>query len=52
MSEIVKQALEAARHELVTLHGLLAADGASPSETWVIDTSAAIAQLDMALSEV
>ena len=43
-------ALRVARHELVTLHGLLAADGAAPAETWSIDTNAAIAAIDAALT--
>jgi hypothetical protein len=42
-------ALKAAQHELTTLHGLQAADGASPSATWKIDTSATLAKIDAAL---
>src|SRR5947199_116777 len=42
-------ALEAARHELTTLHGLVACDGAAPEETWSIDTSKVLAQLDAVL---
>ena len=45
-----KQMLERVRHELVTLHGLVAADGSAPNETWVVDTSAAIADIDSLLS--
>jgi hypothetical protein len=51
MTDKVRKALEAARHELTTLHGLLAADGVAPQETWAIDTSATIALIDEALSE-
>ena len=43
-------AVESARHELVTLGGLLAADGVSPSETFTIDVDAVIKQLDEAFS--
>lgn len=46
-----RQALEMARHELTTLHGLIAADGACPSETFPIDTSEAKAAIDAVLSE-
>ncbi|UBB15421.1 hypothetical protein [Comamonas odontotermitis] len=38
LSVLIK-ALEAAHHELATLHGLKAFDGATPSEVWSIDTS-------------
>jgi hypothetical protein len=50
MKPETKQALEAARHELVTLDGLLAADGCAPHETWTIDTSAVVALIDAALA--
>jgi hypothetical protein len=40
---LVVAALKAAQHELTTLHGLVAADGASPAQTWNIDTSATLA---------
>lgn len=52
MNEKERKALETARHELTTLHGLIAADGAAPNETWSIDTSAAVAAIDDALNEV
>jgi hypothetical protein len=45
-----RQALNTARHELVTMDGLLAADGAAPAETFSIDTSKAVAEIDEALS--
>ena len=51
MNDRSRKALEIARHELTTLHGLIAADGAAPSETWSIDTSAAVVAIDDALSE-
>ena len=51
MTDKQRQALEAARHELTTLHGLTAADGAAPLETWVIDTHAVTAAIDEALME-
>ena len=46
MNPEIKAALEAARHELTTLNGLLAADVVVPAETWVIDTTKILAQLD------
>lgn len=46
-----RQALELARHELTTLHGLLAADGMAPSEIWSIDTGEVVAKIDTVLSE-
>ncbi len=47
----IKAALEAARHELATLHGLIAADGAEPTETWTLDESSILRQLDAAIQE-
>ena len=44
------KALESARHELVTLNGLLGADAVAPSETFAIDTGKAIAEIDEAIS--
>lgn len=52
MTDKERKALEMARHELTTLHGLIAADGAAPNETWSIDTSAAVSAIDDALNEV
>jgi hypothetical protein len=49
MNKKERNALELARHELMTLHGLIAADGTTPEETWDIDTSAAVAGIDDAL---
>jgi hypothetical protein len=43
-------AAAAARHELVTLDGLVAADCAAPDETWVLDVKATIKQLDDAFN--
>ena len=51
MTEKQRKALESARHELTTLHGLIAADGAAPQETWSIDTGDVVAAIDEALSE-
>lgn len=48
----VRRALEVARYELVTLHGLLAADSAAPNETFEIDTDGAVDLIDEALKEV
>lgn len=49
---LVQQALEVARHELVTLHGLVVADGAAPNETFEVDTIEAVDLIDEALQEV
>ena len=49
--EELKKALEAARHELTTLHGLVAFDGAAPAHTWPIDTSEVLRIIDKALSQ-
>jgi hypothetical protein len=46
-----RDALESARHELTTLHGLHAFDGEAPKETFVIDTSECIRKLDAVLGE-
>lgn len=51
-TNLIKSALEAARHELTTLHGLIAADGAAPTETWTLDESHIIRQLDVAIEAV
>lgn len=42
--------LERARHELITLNGLVAADGAAPADTFDLDTSGTIRLIDDALS--
>lgn len=42
-------ALEAARHALTSLHGLVAHDDEAPGETFAIDESATIALIDAAL---
>lgn len=44
-------ALEVALHELTTLHGLIAADGAAPQETFPVDTSTAVAFIDQIIAE-
>lgn len=54
MSEVTEKILKAlkdARHELVTLDGLMAADGVAPSYTWEIDTKVVVATIDDALKE-
>lgn len=51
VNDLKRAALEAARHELTTLHGLIAADGAAPHETWSIDTAAVVAAIDEALGK-
>ncbi len=48
----VQQALTVARHELVTLHGLVAVDAAAPDESFSIDTNEAIALIDKALKRI
>ena len=52
MTSLEREAMEYARHELTTLHGLVAADGAAPTITWEIDTSVAVAKLDTVLTAV
>lgn len=47
MTERECQALEAARHELVTLNGLMALDGPARNRYFRINTTAAIAELDV-----
>lgn len=47
----LRAALEDARHELTTLHGLYAFDGAAPKESWRLDTSKTLAKIDGALGE-
>ena len=44
------KALESARHELVTLNGLIATDGASQNQKWTVNTTDAIKQIDEALA--
>ena len=48
---LARRALEVARHELVTLHGLVVADGAAPDETFEIDTSDVVELIAEALKE-
>ncbi len=48
-TSVILAALEAARHELTTLQGLVVADGACPEETWTIDSSKALTEIDAAL---
>ena len=49
---LVQQALTVARHELATLHGLVAVDAAAPDESFSIDTNEAIALIDKALVQM
>ena len=51
MTSQIEKALEKARYELVTLHGLLAADGACPGITWSIDVGSTIDELDAAIKQ-
>ena len=48
----VQQALTVARHELATLHGLVAGDAATPDKSFSVDTSEAVALIDKALSQM
>ena len=48
----VQQALTVARHELATLHGLVAVDAAMPGGSFSIDTNEAIALIDKALAQI
>lgn len=45
-------ALHHVLHELTTLHGLVAADGEAPDETFPIDTSDARAHLEAAFPQL
>lgn len=47
--EKVKNALDAARHSLATLNGLIVYDGAVPGETWEIDERETARLLDEAI---
>lgn len=49
---LVQQALTVARHELVTLHGLVAVDAAAPDESFSIDTNEAVAMIDKVLKRI
>jgi hypothetical protein len=44
-----RRVLQFVHHELTTLNGLLATDGAAPDETFTIDTSDALMLVDYAL---
>ncbi|MCZ7556803.1 MAG: hypothetical protein M5R41_10430 [Bacteroidia bacterium] len=46
----LRGALETARHELMTLNGLHAADAAEPQTTWIIDTNGTLCVIDAALN--
>lgn len=48
----VQQALTVARHELATLHGLVAVDAAAPDESFSIDTNEAVALLDTVMEQI
>lgn len=47
--ERIKAALESARHELSTLSGLQAFDGAAPDRRWELDHSKVVRELDEAI---
>ena len=49
MEAKIREALEDARHELATLHGLMAYDDADPSRPWALDTTGVTAKIDEAL---
>ncbi len=48
----ITDALEDARHELVTLNDLMAYDGEAPADTWELDTTEAVARIDEALERI
>lgn len=50
MNEKTRRALEAARHELATEQGLIAADGKAPDQKFVIEHSETIKKIDEALA--
>lgn len=47
--KLLVEALQDAQHALVTLDGLIAADGAAPEHTWSIDETKRIDRIDAAL---
>lgn len=47
----LREALEAARRDLVFFGGLEVVDGAAPEESWKLDTSKVVAKIDAALGE-
>lgn len=49
MLATARTALEAAHHELTALHGLMAYDGAAPRESFPIQTTAVLAQIEAVL---
>ena len=49
---LVQQALSVARHELATLHGLVAVDAAAPAESFSIDTNEPVALIDKTLEQM
>lgn len=49
MDPEIRNALEAARHSLVSLSGLTACDGVAPTETFVIDEARVISMIDAVL---
>lgn len=55
MDGVIREALEAARHELTTLHNLTVTDrpdaNAEAENLWVTDTSSAVALIDRALAD-
>lgn len=48
----IRRTLEIARHELVVMDGLTAADGAAPSETFTINTRHAVQEIDEVINEL
>lgn len=49
---LTRDALHRALHRLGSLHGLIAADGAAPADTFTLDTAADCAQLVRAINEL
>ncbi len=47
-----KEHLEYIRHTLVTSHGLVVADGASPAVNWDLDLALAITRCDLLAEEI
>lgn len=52
MSELIKKALEVARHELTTLHNLTVTDKPESGRVWVSNTNDAVSLIDQAINQL
>lgn len=51
-NEVIKKALEDARHELTALHNLTVTDNIESGVTWVTDVSSTLKLIDDVLNEL